>query len=63
MCFPMALVKDAAFLGHGDHLGTGLGEAAADVCSSAGMFWQVEQMEMMKVIALARCGRRWSGSP
>ena len=23
-----------------------------------GMFWQVEQMEMMKVIALTRCGKK-----
>ena len=36
MCFPMALAKDASLFGHGDHLGTGLGEVAVDVCSSAG---------------------------
>ena len=30
----MDLPKDAAFLGHGDHLASGLGEAAADGCSS-----------------------------
>ena len=28
--------KGCHFFGHGDHLGTGLGEAATDVCSSTG---------------------------
>ena len=42
----------------GDHLGIGVGGAAAGGCSSMGMFWQAEQTEMMEMITPIRHGRR-----
>ena len=43
---PHSSGKGCQLFGHGDHLGTGLGEVAADGCSLLVVPWQVEQMEM-----------------
>ena len=44
--------------GHGDHLGTGLGEVTMDGCSPTGGVLVGEQMEVMEVIAPTRHGKR-----
>ena len=58
MCFPMAPVKDAAFLAMGTVWELAWERWPQMAVPLLRMFWQVEQMEMMKVIALTRCGRR-----
>ena len=51
--------KGCCLFDHGDCLGSGLGEAVADGCSSAwSVLVQVEQIEVMKVIVLTKCGKR-----
>ena len=58
MCFPAAPAKDATFLAMGTIWVLAWERQPQTSVPLLGMFWQVEQMEMMKVIALTRCGRR-----
>ena len=54
----MDLGKDAAFLAMGTIWVLAWERWPQMSVPPLGMFWQVEQMKMTKVIALARCGRR-----
>ena len=54
---PCGSGKGSHLFSLGDHLGIGVGTATGG-CSSLGVLWWVEQMEMMEMIAPIRHGRR-----
>ena len=55
---PCVSVKECHLFGHGDHLGSGLGEVVAVGCPSAWGALANGLIKVMMTIALIRCGKR-----
>ena len=55
--------KGCCLFGHGDHLGSGLGDKDAERCSPIGGAMTGGADGGDRVIVLTMCGRRWPDSP
>ena len=57
-CFPIDLAKDAAFLAMGTTWVLAWKKWLQMAVPLPGVSWQTEQIEVMKVITLTKCGKR-----
>ena len=58
MCFPVYLAKDATFLAVGTTWALVWERELQKAVPLPRVSWRMEQIEVMKVIALTKCGKR-----